>query len=86
MWAVAPIIDLFNGGDESFCYLLNEIMNNCVLVWEGETKERQFGDLKFKQAPSESFARDFFKNTGAEHYWDLAYSGAVLEYAEEVSM
>ena len=64
----------------------HEIMNNCVLVWEGETKERQFGDLKFKQAPSESFARDFFKNTGAEHYWDLAYSGAVLEYAEEVSM
>lgn len=60
----------------------HEIGNNCVLVWEGETKERQFGDLKFKQAPTESFARDFFKNVGAEHYWDLAYSGAVLENAD----
>ena len=59
-----------------------ETVNNCVLVWEGETKERQFGDLKFKQAPTESFARDFFKNAGVEHYWDLAYSGAVLENAE----
>ena len=59
-----------------------DINNHCVLVWEGETKERQFGDMKFKQCPSENFAREFFKNTGVEHYWDLAYSGAVLENSE----
>ena len=56
--------------------------NKCVLVWEGETKERQFGDMKFKQCPSENFAREFFKSSGVEHYWDLAYSGAVLENSE----
>lgn len=56
-----------------------DIDNKCVLVWEGETKERHFGDVKFKQCPTESFAREFFKNAGVEHYWDLAYSGAVLE-------
>ena len=59
-----------------------EIENKCVLVWEGETKERHFGDVKFKQCPTESFAREFFKNAGVEHYWDYAYSGAVLENAE----
>jgi U4/U6 small nuclear ribonucleoprotein PRP3 len=59
-----------------------DINNQCVLVWEGETKERQFGDMKFKQCPSENFAREFFKTAGVEHYWDLAYSGAVLENSE----
>ena len=59
-----------------------DITNQCVLVWEGETKERQFGDMKFKQCPSENFAREYFKNNGVEHYWDLAYSGAVLENSE----
>ena len=60
-----------------------DIDNKCVLVWEGETKERQFGDMKFKQCPTESFAREFFKNAGVEHYWDLAYSGAVLDNIEQ---
>ena len=59
-----------------------DIDNKCHLVWEGETKARHFGDVKFKQCPTESFAREFFKNAGVEHYWDLAYSGAVLENAE----
>ena len=53
--------------------------NSCVLVWEGETKERNFGEMKLKQCPTESFARDYFKKLGVEHYWDQAYSGAVLE-------
>ena len=63
-----------------------EIDNKCVLVWEGETKERHFGDVKFKQCPTESFAQEFFKNAGVEHYWALAYSGAVHENAADTSM
>jgi len=59
-----------------------EVDNSCVLVWEGETKERGFGEVKIKQCPTESFARDFFKKLGVEHYWDQAYSGAVLEATE----
>ena len=56
-----------------------EVENECSLVWEGQTKERNFGEVKFKQCPSESFAREHFKKAGVEHYWDQAYSGAVLE-------
>ena len=59
-----------------------DIDNKCTLVWEGETKERHFGDMKFKQCPTESFAREFFRGAGVEHYWDSAYSGAVFENAE----
>jgi U4/U6 small nuclear ribonucleoprotein PRP3 len=58
-------------------------MNKCVLVWEGVTKERSFGEMQFKFCPTESFARDFFKKRGVEHYWDLAYSGTILEAAED---
>ncbi len=57
--------------------------NKCTLVWEGEIKARQFGEIKFKACPTESFAREQFKKCGTEHYWDLAYSGAVLEAAGE---
>ena len=60
-----------------------EADNSCVLVWEGQTKERNFGEMKIKQCPTESFARDFFKKIGVEHYWDQAYSGAVLEATED---
>lgn len=56
-----------------------EVQNKCSLVWEGEAKERNFGDVKFKQCPTESFAREHFRKAGVEHYWDQAYSGAVLE-------
>ncbi len=52
------------------------------IFFQGETKERNFGDVKFKQCPTESFAREHFRNAGVEHYWDLAYSGAVLEATE----
>ena len=45
-------------------------------------KERSFGEMKFKLCPTETFAREQFKKAGVEHYWDLAYSGAVLEAAQ----
>ncbi|KAM8921636.1 U4/U6 small nuclear ribonucleoprotein Prp3 isoform 2-T2 [Pelodytes ibericus] len=53
--------------------------NKCTLVWEGTAKERSFGDMKFKQCPTENMAREHFKKQGAEHYWDLALSQSVLE-------
>ncbi|XP_023349051.1 U4/U6 small nuclear ribonucleoprotein Prp3 [Eurytemora carolleeae] len=56
----------------------NEHQNECELVWEGQTKQRNFGEMKFKLCPTEGFARDHFKQAGVEHYWDQAYSTAVL--------
>ncbi|XP_014674942.1 PREDICTED: U4/U6 small nuclear ribonucleoprotein Prp3-like [Priapulus caudatus] len=54
-------------------------VNACVLVWEGTTKERSFGEMKFKLCPAETFAREHFKKHGVEHYWDLAYTQAIME-------
>ncbi|XP_073423321.1 U4/U6 small nuclear ribonucleoprotein Prp3 [Dendrobates tinctorius] len=56
--------------------------NKCSLVWEGTAKERSFGDIKFKQCPTENMAREHFKKHVAEHYWDLALSQSVLETAD----
>ncbi|XP_077320349.1 U4/U6 small nuclear ribonucleoprotein Prp3 [Lithobates pipiens] len=53
--------------------------NKCSLVWEGTAKDRSFGDIKFKQCPTENMAREHFKKHGAEQYWDLALSQSVLE-------
>jgi len=56
----------------------NQLNNQCELVWEGQTKHRNFGDIKFKLCPTEGVARDHFRQAGVEHYWDQAYSTAVL--------
>ncbi|NWI08173.1 PRPF3 protein, partial [Crypturellus soui] len=53
--------------------------NKCSLVWEGTAKDRSFGEMKFKQCPTENMAREHFKKHAAEHYWDLALSESVLE-------
>ncbi|XP_048881590.1 U4/U6 small nuclear ribonucleoprotein Prp3 [Brienomyrus brachyistius] len=57
--------------------------NKCSLVWEGTAKERSFGEVKFKQCPTESMAREHFKKHGTEHYWDLALSQSVLECTDD---
>ncbi|TSL82492.1 U4/U6 small nuclear ribonucleoprotein Prp3 [Bagarius yarrelli] len=57
--------------------------NKCTLVWEGTAKERSFGDMKFKQCPTENMAREHFRKHGSEHYWDLALSESVLETADD---
>uniref|UniRef100_A0A674PHT9 U4/U6 small nuclear ribonucleoprotein Prp3 n=1 Tax=Takifugu rubripes TaxID=31033 RepID=A0A674PHT9_TAKRU len=57
--------------------------NKCWLVWEGTAKERSYGDMKFKQCPTESMAREHFKKHGTEHYWDLALSLSVLETSDD---
>merc|ERR1711934_413922 len=60
-----------------------ELENKAELVWEGQTKQRNFGDMKFKLCPTEGFAREHFKKAGCEHYWDHAYSTAVLANSED---
>uniref|UniRef100_A0A8C5C9Y3 U4/U6 small nuclear ribonucleoprotein Prp3 n=1 Tax=Gadus morhua TaxID=8049 RepID=A0A8C5C9Y3_GADMO len=57
--------------------------NKCYLIWEGTAKERSFGDMKFKQCPTENMAREHFKKHGTEHYWDLALSQSVLEGTDD---
>uniref|UniRef100_A0A8C7CAT6 U4/U6 small nuclear ribonucleoprotein Prp3 n=1 Tax=Oncorhynchus kisutch TaxID=8019 RepID=A0A8C7CAT6_ONCKI len=52
--------------------------NRCSLVWEGTAKERNYGEMKFKQCPTENMAREHFKKHGTEHYWDLALSQSQL--------
>lgn len=56
-----------------------EVPNSCAIVWEGTSQRRHFGEVKFKVFPMEKMAREFFQKHQVEHYWDLAYSGAVLE-------
>ncbi|XP_015790431.1 U4/U6 small nuclear ribonucleoprotein Prp3-like isoform X2 [Tetranychus urticae] len=51
-----------------------KIQNKCLLIWEGMVKNRAFGEIRFKNSPNESFARQFFKKHCVQHYWDLAYS------------
>ncbi|CAB1334522.1 unnamed protein product [Coregonus sp. 'balchen'] len=52
--------------------------NRCSLVWE-----RNYGEMKFKQCPTENMAREHFKKHGTEHYWDLALSQSVLESTDD---
>lgn len=52
-------------------------------VVQGTAKERSYGDMKFKQCPTESMAREHFKKHGTEHYWDLALSLSVLETSDD---
>lgn len=56
-----------------------ELPNSCKLVWEGKIPKRNFGELKFKGFTMEKMVREFFQKHHVEHYWDLSYSGAVLE-------
>ncbi|XP_042345777.1 U4/U6 small nuclear ribonucleoprotein Prp3 [Plectropomus leopardus] len=57
--------------------------NKCWLIWNGTAKERSFGDMKFKQCPTENMAREHFKKHGTEHYWDLALSQSVLDTTDD---
>lgn len=61
-------------------------VNKCDLVWEGMTLNRAFSDIIFKFCPTETFAREQFKKHSVEQYWDLAYSGAVMEAAGDSNL
>lgn len=53
------------------------------MVLQGTAKERSFGEMKFKQCPTENMAREHFKKHGTEHYWDLALSKSVLDTTDD---
>ena len=55
-----------------------------ILCSQGQKKQRDFGEMKFKMCPTESFAREHFKKAGVEHYWDQAYSAAVIAATDDV--
>ncbi|XP_074107940.1 pre-mRNA processing factor 3 [Cotesia typhae] len=63
----------------------NDVPNKCVIVWEGSSTQRHFGEIKFKVCPIERMAREHFKKHQVEQYWDLAYSGAVLDNTDEMN-
>lgn len=49
-------------------------------MWfQGVVQQRTYGEMKFKICATEKLAREQFKKFGVEHYWDLAYSGSVLD-------
>lgn len=56
--------------------------NTCSLVWEGMVKARNFGTITFKSCPTVTFAREYFKKFGCEHYWDIAQTDAILQQAD----
>lgn len=70
-------------GSKASSQKTEKVDNKCHLVWEGTTKHRSFGEMKFKACPTEALAREHFKKHGVEHYWDLAYSVSVLDGAED---
>ena len=48
-------------------------------MFQGEVKNRSFGELKIKVCPTERYAREHFIKHGVEHYWNFAYSDSVLK-------
>lgn len=52
--------------------------NKCDLVWEGIAKKRNFGEIRCKSVAIEKQARELLEKHSVAHYWDMAYSGAVL--------
>lgn len=58
-------------------------INKCLLVWEGQVPQRSFRGFKVKTMKNENEARDFFKQSKVEHYWDLAFKMSILESIED---
>ncbi|TGZ69959.1 hypothetical protein CRM22_003447 [Opisthorchis felineus] len=57
----------------------NSTEPGCQLVWKGTVGQRAFDKVQFRACPTELFAREQFRKRDVEHYWDLCYSGAILE-------
>lgn len=49
------------------------------ILFQGMSKQRNFGEIKFKVCASEKLAREQLKKHGVEHYWDLAYSDLIMD-------
>lgn len=57
--------------------------NKCLLVWKGQVSQRSFRRFKVRPMNSENEARNFFKQSKVEHYWDLAFKMSILESIED---
>lgn len=57
---------------------VNMAENECVLVWEGEHRDRLFKSFKRKQCPTDHMAREFL-GPKAEGYYDFARKSAGME-------
>lgn len=64
-------------------FFLGKICVQVFYHFQGSVTQRNFGDITFKLCPTETFAREFFKKRGVEHYWDLVYGTSILEAAED---
>ena len=45
--------------------------DHCVLLWEGEVKERSFPDWKVQEFKSDAEARKLLAERGGEEYWNI---------------
>ncbi len=59
------------------------IQKYTFLFIQGTVKQRAFENLQVKSCPTELFARELFRKRDVEHYWDMAYSGAIMESVGE---
>ncbi|KAG0239538.1 pre-mRNA processing factor 3-domain-containing protein [Mortierella sp. GBAus27b] len=48
------------------------IDNKCLLVWEGQLRERQFKKFQFIKARTEAQLKEILARFGIQHYWDQA--------------
>jgi len=46
--------------------------NKCLLVWEGQLRERQFETFRFLKATTEGQLKAILTKHGVQHYWDQA--------------
>ncbi|KAF8943536.1 hypothetical protein BGZ47_005354 [Haplosporangium gracile] len=46
--------------------------NKCLLVWEGQLRERQFKAFRFLKATNDAQLKQVLARHGAQHYWDQA--------------
>ncbi|KAJ3299257.1 hypothetical protein HK104_009560 [Borealophlyctis nickersoniae] len=50
----------------------NKKPNECILVWEGEVKNRSFKGFKSKLLPTEGQVKEYLEKFNAVHYWEAA--------------
>ncbi|KAG0273493.1 hypothetical protein BGZ95_010692 [Linnemannia exigua] len=46
--------------------------NKCLLVWEGQLRERQFQTFRFLKATNDAHLKQILSRNGVQHYWDQA--------------
>lgn len=70
-------------GKETTSVTTSTATNKCFLVWEGQVTQRSFRGFKERQINNEQEARDYFRQSKVEHYWELALKMSILESIED---